>query len=383
MRLADFILTNIELILVEWEAFARDIWQGSTPDPTTLRDHAEAILRATAADMRSYQTSVQQSEKSKGLADDATGARRMAQASVEHGIGRLRSGFDLLSLLSEYRALRASVVRLWTESRPAPDRNDLEDLTRFHESIDHSIAESAASFAENGERSRQMFLGILGHDLRNPLNSIMVSAQLLSLDENLSGDSQGATRQIAASVDAMAGIIHDLLDFATTRLGGSMPIAPKPMDLTGICREVVAEMRAGHPARTIDLNTPDDLTLEADASRLRQALSNLIGNAIQHGARSSPIAVNVRREDESVVLSVTNAGTAIPPEAFGTIFDPFIQGTSGDETVRAQSSSVGLGLYIVREIVTAHRGEIDVESSTEGGTTFAIRLPLHPSAVLG
>lgn len=375
MRLADFILANIESILVEWEAFARDIWLGSTPDPTTLRDHAEAILRATAADMKSEQSSIEQSNKSKGLTDDAVSTRRMARASVEHGVGRLRSGFDLLSLLSEYRALRASVIRLWTESRPIPDRNDLEDLTRFNESIDHSIAESATSFAENGERSRQMFLGILGHDLRTPLNSIMMSSQLLSLDENLAGDSLEAATQITSSVEAMARIVDDLLDFATTRLGGSMPIAPETIDLTQVCQEVVAELRAGHPSRTIDVEMPDEVSLEADAARLRQALSNLVGNAIQHGSRSSPVGLRVRAEAESVFVSVHSAGAAIPPEAFGTIFDPLVQGTSADANARRQSRSVGLGLYIVREIVTAHGGDIEVTSSAEAGTTFTARFP--------
>ncbi len=136
MRLADFILTNIEPILVEWEAFARSVWPGAATDPHELRDHAGDILRATASDMFSVQSTAQQSDKSKGDGDTGAASNRVDGASDVHAIGRVRSGFDLKTLVAEYRALRASVIRLWRESRPDPDQRDLEDLTRFNESID-------------------------------------------------------------------------------------------------------------------------------------------------------------------------------------------------------------------------------------------------------
>jgi signal transduction histidine kinase len=375
MRLADFILANREPILAEWEAFAREIWQGLAPDPATLRDHAEAILLATVADMQAEQTSEQQSDKSKGKSDLSKSARQMSRASVEHGAGRLQSGFDLLSLLSEYRALRASVIRLWTESRPASRREDLLDLTRFNESIDHSIAQSTATFAENGERSRQMFLAMLGHDLRNPLNTIAMSAQLLSLDDGLAPDSAEAATQIIVSAQAMAGIIDDVLDFATTRLGGTIPVERKPIDLNELCEEVVAEMRAGRPGRSIDVRKRGACSIQADRARLRQVISNLIGNAFQHGGGACSIALSGDESGDSVLLSVHNQGRPIPAEAFGTIFDPLVRGTAADSHTARRYRSIGLGLYIVREIVHAHGGAIEVQSSEEEGTTFSIRLP--------
>ena len=179
MRLADFILANVEPILAEWEAFARGIWPGAKTDPLTLRDHAEDILRATARDMKSAQTTAQQSDKSKGEGDAGAGSESLDGASDVHAVGRVASGFDLLAVVAEYRALRASVIRLWRESSPDPDRRDLDDLTRFNESIDQSLTEAVRSYTERVDRSRQMFLAILGHDLRNPLNSVTMSAALL------------------------------------------------------------------------------------------------------------------------------------------------------------------------------------------------------------
>ncbi len=162
MRLAEFILNNIEPILAEWESFARGIWPGAATDPLTLRDHARDILRATAWDMKSAQTATQQSDKSKGEGDDGPDSVRVDGASDVHAIGRVRSGFDLLAMVAEYRALRASEIRLWRESSPDTHLRDLNDLTRFNESIDQSLTEAIRSYTEQVDRSRQMFLAILG-----------------------------------------------------------------------------------------------------------------------------------------------------------------------------------------------------------------------------
>src|SRR5436190_22521860 len=134
MRLADFILKNLEPILIEWEAFARSVWPEAKSDPVALRDHALDMLRATAWDMKSTQTDLQQADKSKGDGDAGIGSDRVDGASDLHAVGRVASGFDLQTLVAEYRALRASVIRLWRESTPSSDACDLSDLTRFNES---------------------------------------------------------------------------------------------------------------------------------------------------------------------------------------------------------------------------------------------------------
>ena len=185
MRLADFIVSNVEPILVEWEEFARSITAGANLDSLALRDHAEEILRATARDMRSEQSATQRTAKSRGRSHPVAGgdgdgdATTLNGASETHAIGRLGSGFDLLEVVSEYRALRASVLRLWRESGPPPDELDVDDLMRFDESIDQSITKAVGSYTKRVEQSRDLFLAILSHDLRNPLNSISMSAALL------------------------------------------------------------------------------------------------------------------------------------------------------------------------------------------------------------
>src|SRR3954468_16408236 len=213
MRLADFILANVEPILAEWEAFARTVWPGPETDPSELRDHAADILRATAWDMKSAQSAAQQTDKSKGEGDDGAASARVDGASDVHARGRVKSGFDLMTLVAEYRALRASVIRLWRESRPSADLRDLEDLTRFNESIDQSLTEAVRSYTQRVDRSRQMFLAILGHDLRNPLHSIMMSGDALATAHPADADSARMASRISASVNAMARMINDLLDF--------------------------------------------------------------------------------------------------------------------------------------------------------------------------
>src|SRR5688572_1561857 len=179
MRLADFILSNIEPILAEWEAFARGIAPGAKMDSLALRDHAEEILLATARDMRSAQSATERSDKSRGRAYQGGDGTALNGASETHAVGRLGSGFDLLEVVSEYRALRASVLQLWRDSGPGPDECDVDDLTRFNESIDQSITKAVSSYTKRVNQSRDLFLAILSHDLRSPLNAIAMSAALL------------------------------------------------------------------------------------------------------------------------------------------------------------------------------------------------------------
>jgi PAS domain S-box-containing protein len=155
MRLANFILANIEPILMEWETFARSIWPNSPTDPATLRDDAEEMLRATVIDMKGDQTGSEQSDKSKGRGGSGREGTGVNRASEAHGIGRIGSGFDLAALIAEYRALRASVIRLWRESSPTPDLHDLGDLTRFNESIDQSLTGAILAYTALVERDRQ------------------------------------------------------------------------------------------------------------------------------------------------------------------------------------------------------------------------------------
>jgi signal transduction histidine kinase len=375
MRLADFILQRTVAILAEWEVFAGGIWPGgATVDPATLRDHARDILRATAWDMQSAQTDAEQSDKSKGEGAAGAASVRIDGASNAHAVGRVRSGFDLMAVVAEYRALRASVVRLWRDSGPDPDLRDVDDLTRFNESIDQSLTESIRSYTQTVDRTRLMFLAILGHDLRNPLNTVKMSASLLADADELDGESRARAAGMSAAATAMGQMVGDLLDFAASGLDAEMPLSPAAMDLGALCREVVDEARAAHPARPIRLEAAGDLTGEWDAARLRQVVSNLLGNAVQHGVGPIELAAGVDG-GAGVVLTVRNGGVPIPPDALATIFDPLVRGTSADAQRRRRPGRIGLGLYIAREVAAAHGGTIHVASSADGQTVFTVRLP--------
>jgi signal transduction histidine kinase len=375
MRLADFILHNTEAILREWEIFARRIWPPTATDPAELRDHAQDILRATARDMRSAQTSSERAAKSTGEGKASDNSTRLDDASMEHGLGRVASGFKLKELVAEYRALRASVIRLWRASAADPNLLDLDDLTRFNESIDQSLAQAVDSFTERVDQSRQLFLAILGHDLRNPLNAVQMSAQMLTTLNPAHKATVETAGVIASSTTAMSRMITDLLDFTGSGLGGGLPVDRVVGDLNAVCREVLDESRAAHPECNIRYESSGDLTGQWDAARVRQVVSNLVGNAVQHGASTCEIRLVLRGERSEIFMSVHNDGPAIVPEALHTIFDPLVRVVSAERRRQRRPGSIGLGLYIVREVIKAHGGTIDVTSTEQSGTTFTARFP--------
>ncbi|WP_242019550.1 MULTISPECIES: sensor histidine kinase [Cyanophyceae] len=376
MRLADFILENVEPILAEWEVFARSLAPGMKMTKLALRNDAEAMLLATARDMQIGQSLAQQASKSKGHGGAAgEESDRLDNASVMHGAGRVGSGFDIVEVVSEYRALRASVLRLWTERHPQFDINDVNDITRFNESIDQSLAAAVGSYTDRIDQSRRMFLAILGHDLRSPLNSISMAAQLISRTSDKHPDSPRALSVIETNTEAVTRLIRDLIDFASTGLGSTMPLTRGPVDLELLCRNVFAEFCVAHPQRTLRFFPDGDLMGDYDAARLRQVVSNLMGNAIQHGSEEKPIVLSATSDGSTVVLSVHNEGPPIPSEKLATIFDPLMRHTEPDSTAQRVPGSIGLGLYIVREIVVAHGGTVEVASTAAEGTTFTVRLP--------
>ena len=341
-----------------------------------LRDDAEAILRASTRDMHTSQTVSQQDNKSKGHGGAGGAASDcLDDPSSVHGVERVASGFSLVQVVSEYRALRASVLGLWRESAPDPDVKDLGDITRFNEAIDQSLAMAVASYTDRVDRSRDMFLAILGHDLRNPLSSISVSAQLASMRTESDPDYCQALSQIDSSVKAMSVLISDLIDFATTRLGTGMPLVMSSVNLEVLSGEVLDELKAANPNRTFRFETRGDLRCSCDGARLRQVISNLLGNALEHGSKKDDIELSLASEGEGIILTVHNQGSPIAPDLLPTIFDPMVRNISRDAQLRRRPGSVGLGLYIAHEIVTAHGGTIDVTSSVGSGTVFTVRFP--------
>jgi signal transduction histidine kinase len=373
MRLAQFITANSKRITSEWEEFARTCDPGL--DLVQRRDHVEWMLKAIALDLDTPQTRGEQTEKSKGKDDADVGSTTAANA---HGTNRAALGYTPAEMMSEFRALRASVLHLWSEAQSEFDRSSLEEVTRFNEAIDQILAESMKRYAQDVDHSKELFLGVLGHDLRNPLGAIMTSATLMLTQEGPDWPHSKTVSRIVRSGTRMNEIIGDLLDLTRTRLGAGIPVVREDMDMETICRQAVDEISVFHPGCIVQFEATGPLRGQWDKGRIGQALSNLVGNAYQHGAENVPIEVTVRGEPDRVVLAVHNKGPMIPKSKLQDIFNPFRQ-LDADRKQSKDPSSLGLGLYIVRAIVTAHQGTIDVES-TEGGTTFTMRLPRSVSS---
>lgn len=381
MTLSQFIIAQSETILREWEAFARSIWPGPEASRDVLRDHAKDMLIAVASDMESYQTDSEQSAKSKGLggerrSDQGEASDLVDNASKLHALSRLSSGFELRELVVEYRALRASVLHLWVPSLSHPGPAEIQDIIRFNEAIDQLLAESITIFAQKVDASREYFLGILGHDLRTPLSSATLLAYLLAESSSLDPSSMKMALTLRSSLDAMNHLVRDILDFTGARLGAKMEVHPKRMDLLPLCHEVLAEMRTIHPAQTFHFSAPDgEINGKWDGGRLRQLLSNLMGNAVQHGFPTTPVTVTAQPVDGQVILTIHNLGPPIPADVIGVIFDPMKRHqSSGSSAHSTLAGSIGLGLYIAREVAVAHGGSISVASARED-TTFTVKLP--------
>jgi signal transduction histidine kinase len=371
MRLADFILTNRAAILAEWEAFAWSCMPAAgSMGIMALSDHASEMLTVIAKDLNTPQGDYEQSEKSKGHAP----ATVEPTAAEKHGTGRAESGFTMDQMVAEYRALRASVIRLWGKEQGELRPVDLLDLTRFNEAIDQSLAESITRFSQDLDKSKEMFLAILGHDLRTPIGAVMTSAKFMIETQELHEPHLTLTTRIVSASTRMNHMVGALLDFTRSRLGGGIPIAPAPMNMGKAVHDVVDEISAAHPDREIDVDARGSLRGEWDCARVSQVVSNLVVNALHHGSDRTIVSVQVHGDDKEVTIAVHNRGPAIPEDQLDGIFNAMKRhDTAGKK--QGPTANLGLGLYIADQIVQAHKGRIDVESSEDRGTTFTVHLP--------
>jgi two-component system, sensor histidine kinase and response regulator len=223
-------------------------------------------------------------------------------------------------------------------------------------------------------RLNEMFIAVLGHDLRNPLHAMMLSAHGIHRVAKEDPVKQAATR-IVSSGNRMSRMIEDLLDLARGRLAGGMQITREPGDFAAVVSRVVRESQAAKPGRALEMRQEGRFDGQWDSGRLAQVASNLISNALQYGDPIEPVLVELdgTRED-SIEMVVSNAGN-IPPDLLPQIFDPF-RGRSGPGR---RSEGLGLGLYIVKELVDAHEGRVDVSSIPGERTRFTVRLPRRAS----
>ncbi len=373
MRLHEFIQVHRERILEEWESFARIVSPASgTMDVAALRDHADEMLTVIAADLRTAQSEHQRSEKSKGRGEDRM---TLATAAEEHGAARAKSGYSIEEMVAEYRALRASVLSLWARSEGELKADDIDDLIRFNEAIDQSLAESVTEFNQNVEEAKEMFLAILGHDLRTPLGAIQTSATFMVETGELREPHLSLTQRIVRSATRSVGMVGELLDFTRSRLGGGIPVVRQNVNLGRLLHEAVDEVSAACTECDFRVDTRKEQSGRWDGPRLSQALINLLSNAGQHAPRGTPISVALDAVGDDVAITIHNMG-AIPGDRLDGLFNPMKTREPGAvAAVGGPTGSLGLGLYIAERIVHAHGGRIDVESTEMKGTTFVVHLP--------
>ena len=263
-----FIIDNVDAIVDEWEAFARTTGPAAANlSVSGLRDHAKVVLQAVAADMGSYQNAVEQHQKSLG-APEPVQPGQVQRTSRLHAQHRFEQGFTLTEMVSEYRALRASVIRRWTAQLPTADEAQLAALTRFGEAIDEGLTESIAWYSKRLEDSRNLLVGALAHDLRSPLGAVRMSAEYLLRTDKLRDGELRAVSRIVSSSMRMSRYVNDLLDFTQTLLGAGLPIVRGTLDLAALCEDVVDEQRAAHPEARIEFATHAPVFGQWDSARL-------------------------------------------------------------------------------------------------------------------
>jgi len=374
MRVAEFIRTHPAEIESEWEKFARAVSTASQDlDAPTLRDHLRGILVAMADDMESTQTLEEQAEKSQG-GQSRGGA--LDQITALHARMRLNSGFNLEQAIAEYRALRSSILYLWMRSQPADEDIVLPEVTRFNETIDQAIAEVVRRFADKSEHYSDVFLGVLTHEVRNPLNVIQLSSEILK-SARLEDAQTRCVERILRGAASIERLVNDLAILVRSRMRVPFPLTKAACDLGEICALTLEEVKTAHPDTDFELERTGDLNGEWDRDRLTQVIFNLVTNAVTHAAVKQ-VQVAAQGLGPLVELRVNNQGTPIPSELQQSIFDSFVHRETGSPA--SARKGLGLGLFIVKEIVSGHQGTVEVTSTETEGTTFTVKLPRIPDS---
>jgi len=372
MNLSQFIKENAELIAEEWIKYAFEFLEPAK-EMTRLevKDHIMEMLKQISADMLTRQTPAEQTLKSKGQKETKLDA---AQPARDHGAQRLDANFNIVDLSSEFRALRASVLRLWEEEANTGTADGKQtEIARFNEAVDEAWMHSMAYYHNKMDKSKNWFLGILGHDLRSPLQSVQGVMGILALSENLDEEEKDLVKRSESSIQRMKELIDNLLEMTHLRLGSGIYIRKTTCDLVLQCEKIQQEFRIIYPGANIRLQSPGPVQGQWDSGRIEQVISNLVANALRYGTPGGPVTVNVSAEGKDVILAVHNEGDPIPDSRKELIFEGMYR--VHDQNKSKKESSYGIGLYVVNEIIKAHNGKIEVESDAKTGTTFKATFP--------
>ena len=369
MTLSDFIEADLDGLIDDWIAYARLVAPDDVNlDSLELRNSARELLIAIAADMRGNQSNSEQRDKSQGNRPDPDSAFNLIGRG--HADDRQAQGFQINALVAEYRALRASVLRRW-QQKCQLDTAAFQEMIRFNEAIDQMVAESVPEFSSITDRIRDLFTGVLAHDLRSPVGAILNSARVIMADQNLSPTSLRAGANLQRSRERVKVLIDDLFVFTRTRLGNALPVQPDRCDLERICHSAVDEVCATHLDAHIRVKARGELIGLCDGERMHQLIVNLVANGVVHG--TGPIVVEAVGDEERITIAVSNGGQRIPARAIPTLFDPLTRAVPSLGPRRG-APGMGLGLYICRCIAHAHNGTIEVESN-EKQTVFTVKIP--------
>jgi len=365
--LAEFIRVRKASILDEWLADVRHLPSAHVQPTEKICDHIPDFIDRLAD----------------AVEREDVGAVTMRGLPNLHAAVRVREGYDLRQVVAEYRSIRTVICRLYREQGDISEesRPKLKPINTMNAVLDTAIADAVDQYSVDQGKAREMFIGMLGHDLREPLGTIAFSANvLLERLDGLDARTRKSAARIAASAKRMESMIRDLLDFARGRLDGGFPIVPVPLEVRALVTETVDEIRHSNPDREIVCLARDAsgaFDAQWDPDRVAQVMMNLLGNAIAHGR--DPIVVRVEDRSEWLAIEVANMGE-IPAAALPHLFLPFSppdaerrHGSTPQEPERRRGH-LGLGLYIVSEIATAHGGKAEAESG-DGQTIFRVILP--------
>jgi signal transduction histidine kinase len=361
MRLTEFISRNGDSIVKRWEG---EIRKTIAESPNwVLRDHALAILSFLSTRLLESPCLTVEQER--------TADSKNESVTIQHVLLAIESGLDLAQVIGEFQALRNCVIELWRSLDPAGFRDGADEIADFCAVLDENVRDALLYYKDRETRYRDRFLRIVGHELRNPINSIVLGATALS-SQDLSPAASATVARVLTSARRLTGMLGDFLEFSRGRLKIAMPIVPVATDLRILVNEAIDEVTLTYPESRIELAFEGHLNGRWDPNRVRQLISNLILNAIQHGS-GDRIEVEAKGDKTVVSITIHNQGPAIPDETLAGLFDPLVTCTRDHRP----GTGLGLGLFVVKQIVTSHWGSITVSSTDGSGTTFTVTLPRH------